>query len=350
MPAMLARLRIGPKLLLAPMMVLVLLIVSSSGAYYAYLRQNQSFNVIVEHRAARIRDAADLVAEVQQVHARVYQLLTWLSASFSVPRIEALTRDIHARHAAIEVRFAALSDQLPVAGTERELLAQSRAAHALYLKAVLDVLELSQADHSMSANAMSKAESAFGTMAHRLAELSSLERALSEQASRGAAADFRTVSILLPLLIAVSVLLSLGITMAVRRALLREVHGIGQAALDLASGNLTVRERVYGSDEIAETSRVLDTSIRNLNTTLKDIAASAQSIDDTSREIVELDQMTQQNSELVHEAAQAAQRLQRQALHLSQAVASFKLDEVGEEAQSGERRGKGKLHLASRRE
>jgi methyl-accepting chemotaxis protein len=49
--------------------------------------------------------------------------------------------------------------------------------------------------------------------------------------------------------------------------------------VDLAEGNLTVRQRVYGRDEIAETSRALDTSIRNLNTTLKTILASAQSID-----------------------------------------------------------------------
>jgi hypothetical protein len=50
---MLARLRIGPKLLLAPALVLVLPIVSSSGAWYAMVRQNHSLVSIVQVRAAR---------------------------------------------------------------------------------------------------------------------------------------------------------------------------------------------------------------------------------------------------------------------------------------------------------
>jgi methyl-accepting chemotaxis protein len=72
---------------------------------------------------------------------------------------------------------------------------------------------------------------------------------------------------------------------AVRRALLEEIRGIGAAAIDLASGDLTVKDRAYGNDEIAETQRALDTSIRNLNGTLRTILESARSIGSASREI-----------------------------------------------------------------
>lgn len=361
---MLDKLRIGPKLLLAPVLVLALLIVSSTGAYYAYLRQNQAFETIVQHRAARIRDAADLMAEVQQAHARVYQLLTWLSASFSHARVEALAQDIHARHGAIERRFDALARHTAPGSPERSLLDQSESAHARYLAAVLDVLELSQTDHSMSANAMSKAERAFGAMAQRLAELSRLERELSERASQAAAGDFKTVSTLMPVLVALSIILSLGITMAVRNALLREIRGISDTATDLASGKLTVRQRVYGSDEIAETSRVLDTTIRNLSTTLKDILASAQSIGDASRDIarqangvpdvsgsiMQMGQITQHNSVLVEEAAAAARNLQQQATNLSRAMAGFRLDEPEPvPPDGGAPKGKAQLRLAAAR-
>ena len=49
-----------------------------------------------------------------------------------------------------------------------------------------------------------------------------------------------------------------------------------------ASGDLTVKERVYGNDEIAQTSRALDASIRNLNFTLRTILESARSIGSAS--------------------------------------------------------------------
>lgn len=282
---MLSKLRIGPKLLLAPGVVLVLLIVLSCGAYYAMVRQNHSLETIVQQRAAHLRDTAELVAAAQHAHTEMYQLLTWISASFSNARVDALIGDIHQRHVGIERRFSHLTRVTDAGSAERRFIEQAETAHATYVKAILDVIELSQMDQSMSANAMSKAERAFDVVALRLAELSRLEQELSEKASASAAADFRTISTLMPLVIALSIVLSLAITMAVRRALLREVTEIGDAAIGLASGNLLVGPRSYGKDEISDTSRVLDTSIRNLNATLKGILESARSIDNASREM-----------------------------------------------------------------
>ena len=95
---MLSRLKIGPKLLLAPSVVLLLLVLSSSAAYYAMVRQNQAFETIVHERAGRIRDATNLVSEARQVHSGVYQLLTRLSASFAEQRVAALEREIAQRN------------------------------------------------------------------------------------------------------------------------------------------------------------------------------------------------------------------------------------------------------------
>ncbi|HEY0488175.1 MAG TPA: methyl-accepting chemotaxis protein [Telluria sp.] len=281
----LSRLRIGPKLLLAPGVVLILLVVLSCGAYYAMVRQNQSLEVIVQQRAANIRAASDLVSSAHQAHTQIYQLLTWQYASFTAPRTNALARDIHARHRAIDAQFRAMSAATALGSAERRYIGEAGAAYRVYVRAVLDVIELSRDDGSISANAMSKAERAFEVVALRLGELLRMEQQLSEAASQSAASDFNAISTLMPVLIVLSVVLSLAITVAVRRALLREVRDIGRAATDLARGDLTVRERVYGKDEIAETSRVLDTSIRNLNASLKTILDSARSIDMATREI-----------------------------------------------------------------
>lgn len=282
---MLGRLRIGPKLLLAPGAVLILLVLLSCGAYSALLRQNQSLEVIVLQRAANLRAAAELVSDAHHAHTQIYQLLTWINASFSATRTDALVAELHRRHALTARRFAALVKRTADGSAERRFIEQAEAAHVQYVKAVLDVIELSQADSSMSANAMWKAERAFEVVALRLYELAQLERELSERASDGAAAEFATVRVLMPAVIVASVVLSLLITMAVRRALLREVHEIGQAARDLANGDLTCKPRHYGSDEIAETSRALDASIRSLNATLRGILESARSIGSASRDI-----------------------------------------------------------------
>ena len=349
---MLGRLRIGPKLLLAPGLVLVLLIGSSLGAWYAMVRQNQSLETIVQVHAVRIKEATSLITDAQGAHARMYQLLTWISGSFSAARVDALGADIHRRHAAISGSFARMTTSAAPGSAERRFLEQAETAHEQYVREILEVIELAQVDHSISANAMIKAERAFDMVALRLSDLSHLQQQMSETASRRAAADFSLISTVMPVLVALSIVLSLAITMAVRRSLLREVGEIGQAARDLASGNLTVRPRDYGSDEISDTSRALDSSIRNLNLTLKDILASARSVGELAAggqaAVVQMDGMSDQRSALVEEAAAVAGSLQEQARSLSRAVASLKLDEPpGPPVPPAG--GKGKLRLASTR-
>ncbi|MFL6657492.1 MAG: MCP four helix bundle domain-containing protein [Massilia sp.] len=345
----LGRLRIGPKLLLAPSLVLVLLIVSLLTAWYALVRQNQSLEIIVQVRAARIKEATALVNAVQAAHVRSYRLLTGIGGSFSTPRNDALALDIAARQLALQQAFARLLRHS--AGVERDLLLQSERAHDQYVAAIGDVLELARGDASIGANAMAKAERAFDRVTDCLARLAALEQGLSETAAQEAAAEFQVISIAMPVLVLVSTVLSLAVSMLVRAALLREIDAIGEAARDLANGDLRARERAYGHDEIADTTRSLDAGIVHLNHTLRQVLDAAQAIEHGARamsgmvSVVPLDQVSAHHSALVAEAALAAGSLQQQALSLSQAVAGIQLD-----APPVAPLGKAHLRLAAKRD
>jgi methyl-accepting chemotaxis protein len=281
---MLSRLRIGPKLLLAPGAVLVLLLVLACAAYIALARQNDSLESIVGQRAASMRAAAGLGTESHKAHADIYRYLSWIGGSFPPARTEPLRRDILAQHARIAAGLATLSAGA-LSGAERRHVGQATQAQRSYARAVQDVIELAPLDGSISANAMQKAEAAFALVEQRLAGLGALEDALSRQAASSAKADFRLISILMPALLVLAIALSLAITFAVRRILLGEIRSIGLAASSLASGNFTVQQRDYGSDEIADTSRLLDASIRNLNGMLRTVVDAARTIGAASRDI-----------------------------------------------------------------
>ncbi|MBW8900809.1 MAG: methyl-accepting chemotaxis protein, partial [Massilia sp.] len=247
----------------------------------------------------------------------------------------------------------------------------ARSAFTLYLRDVHDVLELAAVDRSMGANAMSKAERSFDVVERHLGALAALEQSLSERAANDARADFRAAAVLMPSLIALSVLLALGITMAVRAAMLKDVRAIGAAASGLAQGDLRVPPRHYGRDEIAETSRALDASIRNLNRTLRTIRDGARALDPgaavgtpglATPGVATPDVATVKPAgfqrQRVRDTAATAGALQRQASELQRSVAGFKLDEgspapdlrcVGGLEEPPALKGGGRLRLASRK-
>lgn len=285
---MLTRLRIGPKLLLAPGAVLLLLLVLSYAAYAAMLRQSASLDTIVGQRAASLRAAAALATQSQQAHADIYRLLGWMGGSFPPARTEPLRQHILARHRSIAGGLAALGRDAASALEARHVV-EATLAQRRYADAVREVIELAPLDGSIGANAMQKADGAFALVAKQLGDLAALEESLARQAADGARADLRVMSVLLPLGVALALALSLAITLAVRRIMLRELRGIGLAASDLASGDLTLPARGqdydYGGDEIGDTARQLDASIRNLGGTLRTVADAARVIGAASRDI-----------------------------------------------------------------
>ena len=280
---MLSKLRIGPKLLLAPGLVLILLIFTAGSAWYGMVRQNASLENLVQVRAARLKSTADVAGDVKYAHANIYQLLAWINGSFAKARVDALTADIGRKHGDIAAQLAALGT---VADSgERKVIEASAAALAAYRKSVQQTIELAQVDQSTATASMSKAEKEFTILHAQLDQLASMERQLSETAFAAAKADYRELVMTMAALVLLSIALSLVATVLVRRAMLRDIRAIADVVAELAEGRLAKGQANSGRDEIAATSRSLDNTIEKLTGSLRTIMASVRSIDTASQEI-----------------------------------------------------------------
>jgi methyl-accepting chemotaxis protein len=308
---MLNRLRIGPKLLLAPGVVLALLLATAACAWFGMVRQNASMENLVQLRAARLQSVADVAGEARMAHANIYQLLAWINGSFAQARLDALTAQIRNRHGAVGTRLERLSHD--AVADERGLLAGSLEALASYRKAVQETIELAQVDQSIATNAMAKAERQFAALDLQLTQLAALEKALSEAAYAGARQEFRLLGMAMAGLLVLSVALSLAVSMLVRRALLRDIHSIGDGVRSLAAGQLAPRPPARGRDEIADTARALEGSMAQLNGTIREIRGAVQQIDLASREIatgnMDLSARTELQASSLEETASAVDSL-----------------------------------------
>jgi methyl-accepting chemotaxis protein len=280
---MLNKLRIGPKLLLAPGLVLVLLLMLAGAAWYGMVRQNASLENMVQVRAARLKSVADVAGDAKYVHANAYQLLAWVSGSFAKTRLDALIADIAGRHAALKTQLDALAQVATPA--ERKPIDASLAALAAYRKAVQETIEMAQVDQSIATNSMQKAEKDFGILNGQLAQLAALEKSLSEEAYAAAREEFHNLETSMIVLVVLSIALSLAVTMRLRRVMLRDIGAISSVVREMADGKLTGSAASDGRDEIADTSRALDQTISNLNRTLRSVLGSVRSIDTASKEI-----------------------------------------------------------------
>lgn len=303
---MLARLRLGAKLLIAPLLMLACMAGVSGAAWQAMARQSQALETVLQLRAAQTRSAAELVANARQAHAEVYQLITWLGASFSQARTDTLVRGIRRRHAAIGRSFTALTRMTEGVAREGALVRQAETAYRAYLTSVLEVIELARGDPSISANAMTRAERDFATALLRLDALARHEQLLGEGAAEAAADATRTVATLLPAAVVAALALALLVTLALRRALQDELDSVVAAANALGEGDLRALAAVRGADEICGAGQALALAREQLGSRLQQVLDAARAV-----------------------AAQAPgdSALHEEALVLARSVMAFRLDD-----------------------
>jgi len=275
---MLSRLSLGSKLLVAPLLVLVLMLFVCCAAYRAMERQGDALEAVVQQRAAQTRSAAELAATARQAHAEVYQLIAWISASFSQARTDTLVRGIHRRHAAVARSFTALARLTAGTGPEAALVRQAESAYRGYLANVLDVIALARGDQSISANAMTRSERAFDAALLRLDALTRLEQLLGERAAAEAADESKTVATLMPATLMGALALALIVALAVRRALHDELDAVVAAAVALGAGDLRPRARVCGRDEICRAGRALAAARQTLSGRLQLVLEGARAV------------------------------------------------------------------------
>jgi methyl-accepting chemotaxis protein len=118
-----------------------------------------------------------------------------------------------------------------------------------------------------------------------------------------------------------------------------EVRSLAQRSAEAAK---EIKELISGSvskidggnklvNQSGDTMEEVVTSIKRVNDIMSEIAAAsseqASGIEEVSKAVVQMDEMTQQNAALVEEAAAAAESLQQQASGLSERVATFKIGE-----------------------
>jgi methyl-accepting chemotaxis protein len=280
---MLNKLRIGPKLLLAPGLVLILLMLVAAGAWYGMVRQNASLEKMVQVHATRQKATADVAGDAKHAHANIYQLLAWINGSFAQARVDALSNELGKKHGTIATALEALAGMADP--SEKKLIEASTAALRAYRKSVLETIEMAQMDQSIATNSMQKAEKEFVALSATLGQLARAEKNLAERAYADARAEFRALVGAMAALVLLSIGLSLLATMLVRRAMLADIRAIAAVVEALSQGRLTAGTPNRGRDEIADTSRALDRTIGTLNQTLRAVLDSVRSIDTASHEI-----------------------------------------------------------------
>jgi methyl-accepting chemotaxis protein len=307
-------LKMYKKLLLAPCVAIVFLLILGIVSYRGLDEQKSIIREIFEDRFQMYQDSARIMSDIKSVHANVYQVLNLSSVNADAKQIEGLGKQ----------QLAMLQDNLNLierlmkknlTPEERKTYQYSMQQIEDYKKAVIQVVDMAAADYNLATTMMKPAVDKFQILNQNLQGLMDLEGKLSREKFDYAMQSFKTTLIIFVAVFITAILLSVLTSAFMTRFLLSMIRKVNDVVGMIAEGDLTQSIEIRARDEMGQLAQSVDTmrtkvekavgkSMTISQSLAESAAEQAAALEETSASLNQTASMTKQNAANTREANQ----------------------------------------------
>ena len=300
MKQMIMNLKMGKKLFLAPLAVIVFLLIFGAISYIGLFNQKGAINDIYNNRFGAYKSSANMIINLANVHANVYKVISWGNANYDAKKIESLGKE---QVAVVEKTIQNVKTQLAsktLSQEEKKIYQSTLEQLEEYKKPVEGVIDLAGADLNSATMFMGTADDKFQILNKNLENLLALENKLSEGQYNFAMGSFQKVLIISIGVLAAAVIFSLLISFFMTKLIIAPIQKTIEVIEDISQGNLTKRVDVVSNDEIGEMSNHFNAFVEKLHQAIVHVARSSN---DVSSAANTLDSAAEQMAAGVEQAA-----------------------------------------------
>jgi len=312
MKHLLHQLSLGKKILLAPVVVLVFLIVLGLGTFMGLWQQQEITDDMYKNRFRNYQVSANLLKDLATVQGNIARIINWVAQSHDPAEVERVIKNARDVLAADRALVDEMVQRKELLSEERKLFQEVAATLKEYEEAAGRVLEL--APQGMGAVYAAVADGKYALLELTLMNLLRVEERLSRDGYNKSVSAFNLTMIILVSLYVTLAIMSLITSLIMMRNILRPIKDVIAHIRLMAEGDLTVPMTTTSQDEIGELVEAVNLMRAKMSEavgqalqvsgTLSDASArEAASIQETSASLDEIASMARQNAKNTGEAS-----------------------------------------------
>ncbi|HSD36839.1 MAG TPA: methyl-accepting chemotaxis protein [Rhodocyclaceae bacterium] len=289
---LLGKLKLGPKLLLAPGVVLVMLALVCVLSIFGLSRQTDALSHVSNVRQARMIEAGEILRDAQDAQRATFQVLSMASASYPEKALKEVTAKALGGMDKVAERLRALLKSSDEAA-DTEILQRLEPAVEAYRKRMASALDMLEEDNTIATTTMLRGEASWQAMVKDLQAYNTEQTDKSVAAITAAVSSSRSMQWGMGIALCISLIVSLAVTMLISGAIRQSIFRIRDAALRMQAGDLRIHAGdISGSDEISDTERAfkrfalaINEAMVKVNSTARSLRENAGQLDTTARSI-----------------------------------------------------------------
>ena len=281
MKEMLQNLKMSRKIMIAPFVVMIFLLVVGAISYKGMSNQKNALDDIFNIRFQTYQEASRLITQITALNKDIYRLLGQASSGTDASKIEAQGRDLLNVLGETKTQIkTAMAKQLDT--QEKTLFEGALKAVDPYEAMLVQVIKVATADASMGITMMTPIENRFQELNGKVKELLAYEQQLSKNQHASAGATFNLVITAFLVTLAVAIGLSLLLSLAMAGLITRPLRQTVGVIQEIAAGDLTREINLDAKDEIGDLARAVNTMRLKMGEAVGQSAATSQRLSDSA--------------------------------------------------------------------
>lgn len=300
-------LKLAKKMLIAPIVVLVFLILLAVGIYISLAMQKSALNDIYNNRFKQYQNSAKILNDINSIQGNLSRILNWIKVNYDNNIVQRATDEQKALLAEDLGLIKKILGSAVLTNEERKLFKDAQDNLVDYQKAVMAVLDTSAVDVNTAIQLMSTTDGKHDQLNMLLKKLLTFEDELSKGKYQSAIASINLTITIFLIVVVLAVVLSFVITIMITRIVIKPINQTIGVLSRLADGDLTQKIDLESRDEIGMLVQSVNTMRSKMNHAvgqamqisgvLSDSASQeAAAIEETSASLDEIASMTRQNA------------------------------------------------------
>ncbi|EXJ14262.1 methyl-accepting chemotaxis protein [Imhoffiella purpurea] len=274
------------KILVAPGVTLVFLVVFGLLVLESMRSQNAALEEIYVVRFGDYEFATRLVGTIDDVQARTYRLINWMSA-FDEATIDTETQGILESLSQVTGALEEVSSKEQGDADLDQSYGEILPAVQGYAKQISDALDLATMDPNMGMAMMEKADKSYQQFASKLKTLVEADRTAAGESYEMARAQYGRALAIAAVVLGLALLAGMLISWILGRGIMKPLQYAAEGSKKIAAGDLTVALQSSAQDEVGDLIRALEAMRGNLKSMIESIHATADQLGAATNQLVD---------------------------------------------------------------
>ncbi|MFD2110725.1 methyl-accepting chemotaxis protein [Thiorhodococcus fuscus] len=308
------------KIFAAPGIILIFLVVFGLLVLDSMRSQNAALDEIYVVRFGDYEFATRLAGTIDDVQARAYRLINWMSA-FDESTIDSETQGIVKSLTQVTDALAEASEAGQGDADLDQTYGEILPAVKTYSKQISDALDLATMDPNMGMAMMEKADKSYQQFAARLKNLIETDRKAAGESYDMARAQFGRALGIAGVVLGLALLTGILVSWILGRSIMKPLRYAADGSKKIAAGDLTVALRSSANDEVGDLIRALDAMRDNLKGMIESIHETAGQLGAATDQLVDgatkVAEASESQSETASYVATAVEELNSSINHMA---------------------------------